>query len=431
MPESALDELAFGELVRLGSRMGKTPVSEAPHRAIDPRSGRTLTAPEGQQAGIHNGPSVVTWLRRYDTRTEYRLPPDQAQITIGSADCDIVIQSPFVSQLHCRLDRRGAQLEVTDEGSKNGTAFDGELAPSFYLKPGQTFTVGELPYQFLALNDEMRALYPALTDILGDEAVPGTRPPGTGMGGDDAEHVIRAERPSPSSLIIAAVRGAHLLITGEPGCDQDDLARMIHAMSRFRLRPIIELGAIPEERARQSDLIKREATRSTLVLTLASSRAIDPIFVSMLFSPSFQVRVIVLARTVDMARKALDRQHVQAMHHIALRPLALRSEAIPRLLDRMLEARDSPLRVSALTEDNQGALRAHGWPENLSSLRHAADRLASIAHHDSIPKAAAALGIKRNTLYHWYTEIVGLSYPLLRAAPSPRRGREKPAAENQ
>jgi len=397
--------------------MTKTPPHEAPQIAIDPRSGRTLPVPEAQQAGIHNSPNVVTWLLRYGTSTEHRLPPDQEQITIGSAaDRDIVIQSDFVSAHHCRLDRRGAQLEVTDERSKNGTAFEGELASSFYLKPGQMFIVGGLPYQFLALSDEMRALYPALTDILGDEA----------------EHVIRAETPAPSSLIVAAVHGAHMLITGEPGCDQDDLARMIHAMSRFRLRPIVELDAIPEERAKQSDLIKREAVRSTLVLTLANSRQIDPMFVSMMFSPSFQLRVIVLARTVDVARKALGSQHLQAMQHISLRPLALRSEAIPRLLDRMLEARGSALRVSALTEDNQGALRAHDWPENLSSLRHAADCLASIVHHDSIPKAAAALGIKRNTLYNWYTEIVGLSYPLLTGSPpAPARTPEGSGRKNR
>jgi hypothetical protein len=389
--------------------MANTPRNEAAQAATDARSGRTRTMPEAQRGGVNNGPNVVTWLRLcgYGMSAEYRLPPEQKQIRIGSSteENDIVIESAFVSARHCRLDRRGDQLEVTDEGSKNGTAFDGELASSFYLRPGQTFIVGGLPFQFLALNDEMHEFYPALTDIVGDEA----------------EHAIRAETPSPSSLIVAAVHGAHMVITGEPGCDQLDLARMIHKMSRQRSREIVERDSIPEERSKQSDLIKNDAARSTLVLTLASSQPVDPMFVSMLFSPSFQVRVIVLAQTFDVARKGLGVQQLQAMQHIALRPLAMRSEAIPRLLDRMFEERDSPLRVSQLTRDNQRALRAHDWPENFISLRHAADCLATIALYDSIPQAAVVLGIKRATLYNWYKEIVGLSYPLL-ARGRRRRG---------
>jgi hypothetical protein len=234
---------------------------------------------------------------------------------------------------------------------------------------------------------------------------------------------VRAETPSPSDLIVAAVHGAHILITGDPGSDQLELARIIHAMSRNRSRQPVEIDSIPEERAKQSDLIKHEAARSTLVLTLTSGRPIDPMFVSMLFSPSFQVRVIVLARLFDVARKALGIQQLQAMQHVALRPLALRSEAIPRLLDRMFEERESPLRFSALTQDNQRALRVHDWPENFISLRHAADCLAAIEHYDSIPKAAAVLGIKRNTFYNWYTEIVGLSYPLLASGRARRQRR--------
>jgi hypothetical protein len=355
--------------------------------------------PEALRGGTFEGPDVVTSLLRYGTDTEHELAPAGKRFTLGSApDRDIAIQSPFVSARHCRLDRKLLGLQVVDLGSKNGTYFEGKREKGFYLRPGKTFVVGALPHCFLALNDEMRACYPALIDILG---------------GSD-EHAIPGQTPSPSDLLRAAVHGAHMLITSEPGCEQDRLARIVHRVSKLRQRPIVELDQIPIDRATQLDLIRRCAARSTLVLDLGGAGVRLPeSFVSAVFSSRYRVRVIALARSIDIANEALGRPSVRQMQHIWLPPVASRSGAIDRLLDQAFVERNSSLRMLELTPGNQAALRAHRWPDNFASLREAADRLTAITGLGSIHKAAHALGIPPSTLYHWYSNIMGLSRPLV------------------
>src|SRR5512143_2953520 len=83
---------------------------------------RTRTVPEMLQGGTFEGPNVVTGLLVYGTDVEFDLSPTKKRFTLGAAPGrDVPIQSPFVSALHCRLDRKLLGLRVTDEGSKNGT----------------------------------------------------------------------------------------------------------------------------------------------------------------------------------------------------------------------------------------------------------------------------------------------------------------------
>jgi hypothetical protein len=87
-------------------------------------------------------------------------------------------------------------------------------------------------------------------------------------------------------MILAAVHGAHLLITSEPDCGQHDLARIVHAISRLRSRPIVELDRVPVDRAKQLALVRRRAARSTLVLDLGDDDVRLPSsFLAMVFSP--------------------------------------------------------------------------------------------------------------------------------------------------
>jgi hypothetical protein len=267
--------------------------------------------------------------------------------------------------------------------------------------------VGALPHRLLALNDEMRACYPALIDILGDSL--------GNLLGEPEEHGPRREMPSPGDMIVAAVDGAHLLIHSEPHCEQDHLARIIHRISKLRARPIVELEReqVPVDRASQLGLIRRRATRSTLVLDLGSNDTRLPTsFVSAVFAARYRIRVIALVRSLEVADAALG-EYARQMTYARLRPVASRPEAIDRLLDRMLVERGSPLRTSQVTPENQRALRTYGWPDNFASLREAADRLTAIARAGSINGAASTLGIPRATLHHWYSKILGLSPPLV------------------
>lgn len=351
-------------------------------------SPRTATLPEAARGAWFQGPDLVTALREYNGNVEHALPRERTTFSIGSApDCDIAVAGAHLSGLHCVVERRGNRLRVHDQHSRNGTFYAGRREPTFDLGAGETFTAASTT--FLTMNDEMQQHRPIVIDIVGADAT-----------------------PSPDDLLVAAVRGTNLLITGEPGCDQDRLARALHAVSLRRSLPIVEVSELPVTRAAQRELIDR-AARSTLVVAFAPrSPTIDPTFCSMVLSSSFQIRLIAIAPTAAVATEVLGLDASGPMQHVWLRPLASRAGEILHLLDRMLAELDAVLRVSELSSANQAALQAYAWPENLAGLRVAAERLHAFAREKTLRKAADMLEMSKSTLHHWFDRL-GLSLPLL------------------
>lgn len=371
----------------------------------------TRTVPDVESGGVYEGPDIVTWLQMFGTDTMYELPRLRRGIrhyTLGAVpDQDIAIPSPFVSARHCRLVRTPQGLRVVDHSSKNGTYFEGKRRKSFYLEPGETFFVGARAHRVLALNDQMHAHHPALAAILGY----------------DDERAVPSETPSPSELIVTAVAGSHMLITGEPHCDQDRLAHIVHAISLFREHPLVAIGHGPGAPGTSdtSDTPDTDAARdlalhraATVLLDLeAPDTRLEPALTSRLFSPRYQTRVIALARTIKGASAALGERYVRQMEHVRLEPLSSRRGAIHRLLDQRFAERGSSLRVRAMTPHNQAALARHRWAQNFASLREAADRLVAVARETSLRRAAHALGVPPATFHHWYSYILGLTQSLL------------------
>jgi transcriptional regulator with AAA-type ATPase domain len=211
----------------------------------------------------------------------------------------------------------------------------------------------------------------------------------------------------------AATTSGPILITGEAGCDHERLAHAIHAMSLRRDRPLIELATASLERARQVAIAK-QASGTTLVMTIGADAPIEPAFTSMLFSPSYKVRLIAIVETEERARSTLGASYVSQMLHIQLRPLAYRAVELEFLLDRMLAERQAPhLHFADLKRENQEALRAYPWPRNLDELREIADGISAHASHGSYRRAGEVLGIAWTTLQGRF-ERVGLSVPLFR-----------------
>lgn len=353
----------------------------------DPEAPRTATLPEVARGPWFQGPDLVTALREYDGKAEHALSRERNTFSIGSdPGCDIAIPGPYLSALHCVVERRGNRLRVHDQHSRNGTFFAGRREPTFDIGAGETFTAAATT--FLAMNDEMRQHRPIFVDIVGTGAT-----------------------PSPDDLLACAVRGTNVLITGEPGCDQDRLARGLHAVSLRRSAPIVEVSELPATRAAQRELIDR-AARSTLVIALdARGPRIDPTFCSMLLSSSFHVRLIAIAEAAAVATEALGIDATGPMQHVWLRPLASRDGEILYLLDRMFAERGAALRVAELTPANQAALQSYAWPENLAGLRLAADRLEALVREKTLRKAADALAMSKSTLHHWLDRL-RLSLPL-------------------
>jgi hypothetical protein len=359
---------------------------------------RTRPLAEAWRDAWLEGPDVITALRVFDDDVELELP-SKGTFTLGaSRRCDLSVRGRDLSATHLLLERIDHRLRVYDLRSSNGTFFGGRRAEVFEIYPGDTFTAA--PVTFLALNNEMRAHRPAIAGILG-----------------------AGSAPSPDTLLVeAATCSSHLLITGDPGSDLDRLARAIHAVSLRRSRSLVEMGAVPPDRAQQREIVKR-AERSTLVIELDPvAPPLDPTFCSMVFSADHHIRVIALAPTLKLARRLLPAEHLERIHPIWVRPLVARPGDIPVLLDQLLAERGAPLRVADLTARNRSALAACEWRDNFIGLRAAAERLAAIAQVRGWEamdwrERATATSIPRSTLHDWFTAL-GLTLPLFTREPS-------------
>ena len=360
---------------------------------------KTKTLPESLRDASYDGPDVATMIQSYDTDLRFELSREKTTYTLGSAPgSDIAIRDEFVSALHCLVQRRGSGMRIYDQSSSNGTYFDGRRVDVFDIRPGDTFTAGRT--RLLLLNDEMQAANSVLSEILGS-ADEGTLTWSSGL------------HSSPCGVMVAAMGGANLVITGDKGCEQSRLAETIHAISLRRGRELVHLDRELTDRAAQRAIIDR-ASRATLVLTIHEDTPVmDATFVSMLFSPSRHIRVITIAPSVQKARDVLGEMSTATMRLVSLAPIAQRPGAVPRLLDRLFADRGVDLRVSDLTSANQAALQAYSWPENLSELRFAADRFIEIAREGSVKAGAEKLGVPTSSMHYWYGDQLGLSSPFL------------------
>jgi len=79
------------------------------------------------------------------------VPLRRSVLTLGrDARCDITLQSPYVSRLHARLDRRGGSHFIVDEGSRNGTQMDGrEVTAPARLYPGARITIANVEIWYM------------------------------------------------------------------------------------------------------------------------------------------------------------------------------------------------------------------------------------------------------------------------------------------
>lgn len=72
-------------------------------------------------------------------------------LTVGRApENDLVLDDPFVSTLHARLERRGAVVTVEDLGSTNGTFVNERPVQREDLTPGARLRIGETVFRYEA-----------------------------------------------------------------------------------------------------------------------------------------------------------------------------------------------------------------------------------------------------------------------------------------
>jgi pSer/pThr/pTyr-binding forkhead associated (FHA) protein len=352
---------------------------------------RTITVPDGERPPALEGPDLVTAIREYGHPAEHPLLVKQATFTIGtSPSCDVSIASDYVSSLHCVLERRGQRLRVHDQTSRNGTFFRGRREATFDIVPGDVFTMATT--KLMALNDHMRLARPVLAQVLGYDA-----------------HAI------VDDVLMNSVEEGPLLIVGPKGAGQLRLVRAIHETSLRRGSGLVEVPALPATREEQKQLLSN-ARRGTLVVTGTGS-PLDESFLDMVLSPDSHVRLVVLAPTLEAAMQSVRIDTMTRMGKVEIRPLRVRRAEIGKLIDHLLVENRLSLRVTDLTSENQQALEAYPWPENLDELRETVTWMTGIVREGSIRKAAPILKVPRSTLQYWM-ERINLTLPLTRGGSS-------------
>jgi hypothetical protein len=350
---------------------------------------RTPPLPDDRFVGWDAGPDPITAICEYNVAGGLELRRDLAEFSIGgSRKCTISIPGRGLSARHCLLERRARKLRLHDLDSSHGTFVrERRLEGLADLSPGDMFTA--LPMTFVCLNDEMRQYRPTVFEILGPGAV----------------------RPPDWVMVQAATGSGPMLLTGEAGCDLDRLARAIHAISSRRLRKAVEVATVPEDREARVALVQ-QASKTSLILSLGDDAApLAPDFVSRLFDTSIGVRLLALASSPDIARRALTDAKVRLMQHVEVRPLAYREGEIHELLDRRFGEQAFRFRTADLTRANQEALKTYHWPGNFDELRQIADAIIAHATLGGLRPAAKTVGLPHQTLQRRFVRM-GLRLPL-------------------
>jgi len=351
---------------------------------------RTPPPPNDRFLGWDAGPDPTIAICEYDVTGDWELRGDLAELSLGgSSQCTISIPGRGLSARHCLLERRARKLRLNDLASSYGVFFRGRRLEGFAdLSPGDMFTAR--PMTFVCLNDEMRQHRPTVFEILGSGAV-----------------------RTPDWVMVESVTGSGpMLLTGKAGCDLDRLAHAIHAMSTRRNRKAVEVATVPPDGDAQVALAE-QAFQTSLILHLGQEEEapLDPDFVSKLFDARGGIRLIALAASPDIARRALTDANVELMQHIPVRALAYRRGEIHQLLDLRFKERAFHRRADDVTPVNQEALKRYHWPGNFAELRQVADAIIAYATLGSMRRAAVSLGVSRQKLTR-HLERIGLATPL-------------------
>ena len=339
---------------------------------------------------------VVT-LRATSTGAQYPLEPGARRWVIGSGEsCDIVVPDPYISSVHCVLERRtGGGLVVRDRSSRNGTHVDGSPIEGAELRVGSYLSIGATTLVAMAAPAAER-----------------TR----------AIEILRGTHPTFRATIAQAIRAAqsdcNVLVVGETGTGKDLIARVIHEGSRRAHGRFVAVncGAIPRELvgselfghdkgAFTGALADRdgyfvEAHQGTLFLDEIGELPIElqPHLLRVLESRRVrrvggsserQVDVRIVAATnrldglgTESSRLRLDLYHRLATVVLSLPALRERMSDLPDLVMAMLEELAPEHGPKRVADDAWDALLAYSWPGNVRELRHAVARAVALGGND-------------------------------------------------
>jgi DNA-binding NtrC family response regulator len=398
-------------------------------------------------------PNPSSWLIVEGGGERLRLP--EGRVLVGrSAECDLALEDPFVSDRHFAIGTEEGVPVLRDLGSRNGTYVNGLCVGSMVVAPGIRIDAGRTR---LRCVQEVGRTAP--TRLLGRSPVL-------------RQAVERIERCAP-------LEGA-VLVRGESGTGKELVARALHDGSPRRRGPFVAVncaGFSPElvdselfghERGAFTGAIERRrgafelAQKGTLfldelgelpfpqqakLLRVLESRELRRVGGE---EPArLDVRVVA-ATNADLeagVRRGTfrgDLYHRLAVLEIHLPPLRARLDDLPALSGAFLEEFAAELGPRRLSTSALERARRHGWPGNVRELRNVLYRAAAMApgewiaaedlelvrpsdapaplasappgerlagvgealarHGGNLSAAARALGLPRSTLRGWLAE---------------------------
>ena len=367
---------------------------------------RTLLVqdPGGARLRLHRCVLAVTSGSDEGTRVSI----DKPIIRIGaSARCDLVLDDPTVSRVHCEIRQIGDRYLLVDRDSTNGTFARDLQVLQVWLEPGLEFNAGETTIRFQPVSEEVR-IDPVDSGSFGD--ILGNSRPMREIYG-----LLAKLAPSELSLVVE----------GETGTGKELVARAIHDHSLRSEGPFVvfDCSAFPHnlleselfghERGAFSGAIRthrgvfERADGGTLFLDELGEMdlPLQPKLLRALERGEFrrvggerpiQVDVRVVAATNRdlwaMVEEGSFRQDLYfrlAKVRLELPPLRDRIDDIAMLTEHFLKemrkgSRDAAITARDISEEALEVLKTHDWPGNVRELRNVLERAATFADNTEI-----------------------------------------------
>jgi DNA-binding NtrC family response regulator len=310
-------------------------------------------------------------------------------LTVGSADGnDLVLDDPTVSRYHVELSRAEHGILVVDNGSTNGTGYEGAILTRATVRPGAVLTLGK---SRVRVDDGARI---TLELLEGDELA--------GMRGRTA-----VMRRLMARIGKAARSETPALLIGESGTGKELVARALHEEGARKDGPFVtvDCGALSPSLV-ASELFGHEkgaftgadrqhvgaferAHGGTIFLDEIGELGADlqPALLGVLERGRFRrvggrkeveidVRVVAathrdLRAEVNSGAFRLDLYYRLAVVVLSIPALRDRPEDVPLLIEHFLrEAGFSGSISEIFSPDAMSALARHRWPGNVRELRN-------------------------------------------------------------
>jgi DNA-binding NtrC family response regulator len=315
---------------------------------------------------------------------------------VGTAsDCELVLTDERVSAHHLRVRPDGDGFEVEDEGSTNGTHYQGSRIDKARLPAGAVLKLGRTVLRLQPLA-EVLDLPPSRARRFGE------------LVGESL-----ALRQAFAVLELAARSDVTVLLEGETGTGKELAARALHEASARRRGPFVavDCGALPESlvdselfghvrgaftgatsdrkgalaRASGGTLFLDEidgvsAAVQARLLRALEERAIRPVGADR--ELPLDLRLVVASQAPLPARVAEGRFRADLFYRIAVLHLRLpalreRREDIAPIVAELLRRRG--MQPGPIEGPGLQRLCAHDWPGNVRELRNAIDRAVALS----------------------------------------------------